>query len=350
MKKIVVLAAFLCWPLAVLAQDLTIGTVTRLPFSMKNGEQDTGFSVDLWKAVAERNGFDYRFRRFDAFSDMLKAVRDGTVDAATANISITSEREQVLDFSQPIFSAGLQIMIPAQPNQGASIWRIVTSPDLLTAVFLAFGLLFGGGMLMWRLEHGRQPYFEQPAREALFPSFWWALNLVVNGGFEERVPRSPLGRVFGVVLVVSSLFLVSLFVAKITSMMTVAAISSSVNGVNDLYGKRIGTVDGSTAAGFLERRDLQFAGFGNPGDLIEAFERGDLEAVVFDAPILAYYVNTEGRDVAQLAGPVFLRESYGFALPSGSPLTEGINQALLNLREDGSYGKIKRKWFGAGAD
>jgi len=36
-----------------------------------------------------------------------------------------------------------------------------------------------------------------PAKKAAFLAFWWALNFVVDGGFQERVPRSVFGRLFG---------------------------------------------------------------------------------------------------------------------------------------------------------
>lgn len=350
MKKLLLFVILTLWPVLGQAQELTVGTVTRLPFSMDDNGRATGFSIELWHAVAEHIGAEYTIRRFDKFGDMLAATQAGAVDASIANISITAGREQVMDFTQPIFSAGLQIMTHVSTGSGGSIWSIVTSPDLLLAVVLAFGLLFGGGMLMWRFERNAQPYFDAPAKKAMFPAFWWALNLVVNGGFEERMPRTSMGRIFGVVLVISSLFLVSLFVAKITSMMTVQAITSSINSVNDLYGKRIATVSGSTAAIFLDNRDLSYAGFDNPQEMLTAFEQGGIDAVVFDAPILAYYTQNEGRKIATMAGPVFLRENYGIALPSNSLLAEDINQALLNLREDGTYAQIRREWFGTGSD
>ncbi|MGI9368449.1 MAG: transporter substrate-binding domain-containing protein [Ruegeria sp.] len=34
------------------------------------------------------------------------------------------------------------------------------------------------------------------------------------------------------------------------------------------------------------------------------------------------------------------------AFPTGSPLVEDVNQALLALREDGTYDEIYSKWFG----
>lgn len=329
------------------AETLTVTTVTRSPFSMVEEGKDTGFSIELLQALSKSLGWEYRIERMDKFSDMLNAISENRADLAIANISITSAREVTMDFSQPIFEAGLQIMIPAGQSAGPSLWRALISRDLLLAIAAAFLLLLGGGMLMWLFERRAQPYFDRPVHEAWFPSFWWALNLVVNGGFEERVPRTLFGRLFGVVLVVSSLFIVSVFVAKITSVMTVEAISGSVNSVNDLYGKHVATIEGSTAAGFLQRREIGYTGFEALDPMLRAFEQGKVDAVVFDAPILAHYATHAGRDYASLAGPVFLRENYGIAFTTGSPLVEDANQALLALRENGTYEQIYRKWFGA---
>jgi len=71
---------------------------------------DTGFSVDLMTAIGAELGRSVTFDRYDSFGDMLGAVQSGTADAAIANISITSERELIMDFSQPIFDSGLQVM------------------------------------------------------------------------------------------------------------------------------------------------------------------------------------------------------------------------------------------------
>jgi polar amino acid transport system substrate-binding protein len=329
------------------AKVLRLATVTRPPFSMEEGNIQTGFSLDLWNALADQMQVKTEVVRVESFSEMLELVRRGEVDAAAANISITADRESTMDFSQPIFESGLSILIPAESSGSVSLLSALLSRDVLMAIAGAFGMLLLAGMLMWLFERRQQAYFDHPPHKALFPAFWWALNLVVNGGFEERQPQSPLGRLLAVFMVVSSLFLVSLFVAQITATMTINAIQSSVNSVNDLYGRRIGTTTGSTAAAFLDRRDLHYDGFPDFSTLIAAFERDDLDAVVFDAPILAYYIHRSGHGRSQLAGAAFLRENYGIALPTGSPLAEQINQDLLKLRENGTYEAIRQKWFGA---
>ncbi|MEM7318705.1 MAG: transporter substrate-binding domain-containing protein [Pseudomonadota bacterium] len=329
------------------AQTLTAATVTRPPFSMNDGDADAGFSMELLAALAETLDWDYQVRRYDVFSDMLDAVETGDADLAIANISITAARETRMDFSQPIFESGLQIMVPADEAQGSSLLRALLSRDLLIAIAIAFMILLSGGMMMWYFERRAQPYFDRNLKDAWFPSFWWALNLVVNGGFEERVPRTRFGQLFGVVLVLSSLFVVSVFTARITSVMTVEAISGSINSINDLYGRKVATIQGSTAASFLNRRDLDFAGYENLESMLRDFESGTVDAVVFDAPVLSHYATHDGRSTAAMAGSVFLRENYGIAFATSSPLVEQVNQALLALREDGTYDAIRRNWFGA---
>lgn len=39
------------------------------------------------------------------------------VDLSIANISITSKREKIMDYSHPVYDVGLQILIPAETGK-----------------------------------------------------------------------------------------------------------------------------------------------------------------------------------------------------------------------------------------
>ena len=281
------------------SEPLVFNTIDRPPFAFMENGQPTGFSIELMRVLATELDRDISFNFFDSFPEMLAAVEEGTVDGAIANISITSAREAVLDFSQPIFESGLQIMVSGDAR-GASVWRALFSVDLLLAVLAAFAILFVLGMLMWIFERRRQPYFDRPVDQALFPSFWWALNLVVNGGFEERQPQSAMGRLLSVLMVISSLFIVSIFVANITASLTVDAITGSIENLDDLNGRKVGTTTGSTSSALLNSRDISHRRFESFADLIRAFEDEQIEAVVFDGPLLAFYANNGGYEWAML--------------------------------------------------
>jgi len=325
--------------------DMVFETIERPPFSFLDEGKPAGFSIDLMNRVAQELGRGVRFQYSDNFPEMLSSVEAGTVDGAIANISITSAREEVMDFSQPIFKSGLQIMVTDEGG-GSSIIRAVFSAKLMLAVLAAFAILFLLGLLMWLFERRKQDYFDKPAKEALFPSFWWALNLVVNGGFEERLPRSMMGRLLGVLMVISSLFVVSIFVANITASLTIEAISGSIGSVSDLNGRNVATTSGSTSSAFLDSRGVTHNTYASFSDLIAAFEDGILEAVVFDGPLLAFYVANDGAGTARLLAREYRPENYGIALPQGSAMREPINRALLGLTEAGVYRDLVEKWFG----
>ncbi len=330
-----------------MAQSITVATVTRPPFSMQVDDVETGFSVELMAEAAERVGQSVNWLRLDSFADMLSAVQDGRADAAIANISITAERETLMDFGQPMFESGIQILLTPETGTAASTIRALFTPQIGLLVLSAIALLFAAGMLMWVFERKRQPYFDREAGDATFPAFWWALNLVVNGGFEERMPQSRPGRFFAVLLVIGSLFFVSIFVANITAAMTVNAISEKFEGLSDLELRKVGTITGSTSQVFLEQRDIRHIGFVGTEPLFDAFEIGVIDAIVFDGPILAYYATAQNPNGSRLVDSIYRAENYGIAFPTGSTLREDLDQALLSMIEDGTSDTLSAKWFGA---
>jgi len=81
-------------------------------------------------------------------------------------------------------------------------------------------------------------------------------------------------------------------------------------------------------------------------DAYALLKQGAIQAIVYDAPVLAYYANTEGKGEVQVVGGVFKEETYGIALPTGSPLRKTINEALLQLRQDGTLEDLQTRYFG----
>ena len=328
---------------------LKIATVTRAPFSMPDGDSDTGYSVELWRYLAAQTDLDYAFVRYDSFSEMLNAVETGDADAAIANISITLEREQKMDFTLPFFETGVQIMLTSDDT---SVWRTVKSifsPFLLLALLGGFVALLVMGMLMWFFERKKHDMFGGSAKEAAFPAFWWALLLLIAGEYVDKKPISPMGRLFGVLMVIASLFVVSIFVANITATVTVNALNDNINRLEDIDGLLVGTTEGSTTSAYLDQRGIAHRTFSSLDALMDAAFREDdaLDAVVFDGPILAYFVRTQAPPAARLIDRTFKRENYGIALTQDSPLREPLNRALLRALENGVMDELNAKWFGA---
>ena len=173
-----------------------------------------------------------------------------------------------------------------------------------------------------------------------------AIVLVALGWFLMRSIAGASGGIIGVVAMVGGFSLLLVAAGTITAQITVRALQSNVQTIDDLQARIVGTVAGSTSDSFLKKNGIQFQGFGDPDAMLRAFERDEINAVVFDGPILAHYQQTRGAGLARLIDKVYRPENYGILLPTGSALKEEIDLALLQFREDGTYDTILTRWFG----
>lgn len=134
---------------------LRVATVERTPFVVKRGTGYIGYSIELWDEVAKVAGFQYELTVFDTFPAMLESVTRKESDLAIANITITAEREEELDFSHPIYYSGLQIMLirNARSDVGRFVQAIFNS-GILWVIGGALLILFIVANLIWLFEQG----------------------------------------------------------------------------------------------------------------------------------------------------------------------------------------------------
>jgi ABC-type amino acid transport substrate-binding protein len=136
------------------------------------------------------------------------------------------------------------------------------------------------------------------------------------------------------------------FTATITSVLTVSQLESPVNGPEDLPDVRVGTVKNSTAAKYLEDRQIAYIGFDTPLDGLQAVKDGRIEAMVYDAPILKYLVNTRIKGNLRVLPGTFESQDYGIGLPQGNKFREPINRAMLKILHSDSWQETLRKYMG----
>ena len=331
---------------------LSIGTIERPPFMMKDKNGNiSGFSIELWNAIAKKINKNTKFKEFTSFSDMTSATQAGNVHASIANISITSKREAVMDYSQPIYDSGLQILISKKKNE-VSYLQIIWDSGILKFILFAIGVLLIIAHILWYLERDiedtRHDYFRDDYLGGIWDAFWWAFIVMTMGGFEKEVPHKVSSRLLAMFWITASLFFISTLTAKITTALTVSELKTSISSYNDLKGKSVGISAGPTARSFLENKGIniekEYKSFKN---LLNDLETGKLDAIVQDAPILQYYASHQGSGKVLLAGKVFKPEKYGILFPQNSPLKENVDHALIELYEDGTYAEILKKYFEA---
>ena len=117
-----------------------------------------------------------------------------------------------------------------------------------------------------------------------------------------------------------SVVFIAYFTAAVTSSLTVQQLRGDINGPEDLPGKRVGSIKGSTSVEYLRQHNVEPVEFTQVEEAYQALQDGQVDAVVYDAPVLLYYAAHEGKGKVQTAGAIFRKENYGIVFPSNSPL------------------------------
>lgn len=160
------------------------------------------------------------------------------------------------------------------------------------------------------------------------------------------MPKSAAARVAAVFWMFTSVVFLAYFTASVTSSLTLQQLRGDIKGPEDLPGKKVASVKGSTSVEYLRQLNVDVSEFAQVEDGYQALQQGQVAAVVYDAPVLLYYASHEGKGKVQTIGAIFRKESYGIVLPDKSRLRKPVNEALLKLKENGTYDLLYAKWFG----
>jgi hypothetical protein len=67
--------------------------------------------MELWNELCREASITSEVQVVGSAAEMVDALKNKTADVAVAALSITSEREAVVDFTQPFYESGLRIVV-----------------------------------------------------------------------------------------------------------------------------------------------------------------------------------------------------------------------------------------------
>ena len=81
------------------------------PYEFYDGKRIVGIDADIMREIAKRNGMKLIIEDMK-FDSIIAAVQSGKGDVAAAAITVTADRMQMVDFSEPYVSARQMIIVP----------------------------------------------------------------------------------------------------------------------------------------------------------------------------------------------------------------------------------------------
>jgi polar amino acid transport system substrate-binding protein len=353
MRRLIGTFCLLFVPATVLAQTptgtLRVATRQVRPFVFEEGGELTGFSIELWQEIGNQLNTKSEFVVKPTVQELLDSVRSHDSEVGIAAISITAEREKELDLSQPMFDAGLQILTPVKTS-GSGLLATIVAGVLTSAALPILGvvvlIIIVIAHFVWVFER-RHPT-GQLTHSSYYPGIleacWWAASTLATQA--DQMPRTALARIVAVFWMFASVVFIAYFTASVTSSLTLQQLRGDINGPEDLPGKRVASVRGSTSVEYLTQHHIDFTEFSDVEEAFDALQRDQADAVVYDAPILLFYAAHAGTGKVRAVGSIFRKENYGIVFPADSRLRKPVNEALLKIKEAGTYDRLYKRWFG----
>lgn len=330
-------------------RPLIVATRHVAPFAMQDAETGewSGITIDLWRAIALERDIEYQFA--DAsIQGMIDGLADGSYDVAAAALTITADRERVIDFTHPYYNAGLGIAVPLEVRaQWLAVVQSVFSGAFIRVLLVLLAMLLIFGVLIWLVERKHNTeQFGGDTISGIGSGFWWSAVTMTTVGYGDKAPVTLPGRLIGLIWMFAAIFAISSITAAITSSLTVASLATSIQGPEDLPRSRVGTLANTTSEQYLSDRLLRPRTYASIEAALEALAEGEIEAVVYDAPILEFTVTQSFDDALTVLPRQFEYQRYGLAVAEGSPMREVINRSMLDALTSDQWPLIERRYLG----
>lgn len=358
LQRLLFVLALLVLPIVANAQPgqekIRVAAAPCPPFVISEEGQLSGLGIYLWDQVASQIGIEYELVEMP-LGKMLGAIsEDQAVRNANVGISclsITAEREKVIDFSHSFYETYTGIAVREQGLMDVlggffanpAVWRAL-------GIVLAIAAVVGG--IFFALEGRINPkvYATTGPVARFFEALIVGVLFVTRGPLKYYDFQTTTARFLSAFLAIGGTFLIAGVTALLASAFTVESLRSQISGLDDLKNLRVAALEASTSSSFLRTNGIPHQTREDLETMINDLEQRRLDAIVADEAFLKYAIN-KGREQGRYQDLSVLpyefdTQNYGFALEHESRLKESVNRALLLARKSPEWRSKVREYIG----
>ncbi|EFN81309.1 Glutamate receptor, ionotropic kainate 5 [Harpegnathos saltator] len=366
-----------------------------------------GYCIDFIQKLSEVMQFDYELvipedQDFGKklpngeWNGLIGDLARGETDIAIAALTMTSEREEVIDFVAPYFEQSGILIVMRKPVRKTSLFKFMTV--LRLEVWLSIvGALTLTGIMIWILDkyspysaRNNKQLYPYPCREfTLKESFWFALTSFTPQGGGEA-PKALSSRTLVAAYWLFVVLMLATFTANLAAFLTVERMQSPVQSLEQLARQsRINyTVLANSSAHqyFINMKNAEDKLYTVWKEITLNSTSDQVEYRVWDYPIKEQYghilqaitqvgpvrdtaegfkkvIESENAEFAFIhdsseikyavtkncnlteVGEIFAEQPYAIAVQQGSHLQEEISRKILDLQKDRYFETLASKYW-----
>ena len=258
-------------------------TIVTEPFTMwKKGKENAqtgvenfeGFCIDMLKEIAAEINMTFELHlvkdgkygeelKNGSWNGMIGELMRGQADIAVAPLTISSERQRVVDFTKPYMDVGVSIMMKFQEKEKnifsfmvplqTDIWMcIILSYVSVSVVYFVVSRI---SLIAWMKAELREEK-EENFKYTLSNCFFLTLGAVLQRGEDMCTKESPVSsRIVGGGWWFFTLIIISSYTANLAAFLTVNRMKTPINGAEDLASQtaiEYGTLDSGASKSFFK--------------------------------------------------------------------------------------------------
>nr|CAD7431086.1 unnamed protein product [Timema monikensis] len=365
--------------------------------ALKGNDRYEGFGIDLIHEISLMLNFNYTFEiQWDnaygsynnttmQWSGMLRKIMDGEADLAITDLSITSEREGVVDFTMPFMNLGISILYKKPEPETGDLFSFMKPFSRVVWAYM-FSVYVGVSVLLYLMGRfspyewtNPYPCIENPEelenQFSLKNSLWFTIGSLMQQG-SEIAPIAVSTRMVAGIWWFFTLIMVSSYTANLAAFLTVENIIPPFEDVKGLANQneiKYGAKGAGATYSFF--RAILVHTCASPMTPIQSADSTDplyqkmFQYMTKNEKQVFVTNNTAGRDKVLKEKYAYIMEStsieyfterycdlkqvnglldnkgYGIAMKKNSPYRNLMTTAVLKLQESGKITELKDKWW-----
>ncbi|XP_018563905.1 glutamate receptor ionotropic, kainate 2-like [Anoplophora glabripennis] len=351
--------------------------------TLTGNDRFEGFGIDLIKKLSEMEGFNYTFiLREDKqngakdpkpphrWSGMIGDLLEYRADLAITDFTITSDREEAVDFTVPFMNLGISVLFRKPFTAPPSFFSFADpfALDVWVALAGVFFLVSFSLFVIGRLcpDEWTNPYpcVEDPQylinQFSMSNSIWFVTGSLMCQG-SEIAPIAVSTRMVAGAWWFFCLLIVASYTANLAAFLATENPVELFKDVHSLYENaplhniKFGAKkNGATEKFFMNAEDGIFQKIGqymkdHPEEQVKENDEGvrraekELYALFMESTSIEY--TTQRHCDLQQYGGLLDDKGYGIAMRKESPYRKRLSTAILKLQASGVIEDLKRRWW-----
>ncbi|XP_076437124.1 glutamate receptor ionotropic, NMDA 2B-like [Babylonia areolata] len=341
-----------------------------------------GLSIDLLKVSSRELRFDYDLFEVEdgmwgaidkatgRWNGPIKMLLDREADMVVTSLKINPDRNRAVRFSVPFLETGITIVVSLREGAISPTAFLEPYDYPSWCLILVFSVHATGASIFifeWLSPYGlnRGKSFFPDHKFSLFRSFWLIWAMLFSAAVDTDGPKGVASRFLANIWALFALVFLASYTANLAAFMITKEEFYDLSGIQDwrlqnpTHTKppfKYATVpEGSTETNIRNNHPAMYhymKAYNKPKvDIgIQAVKTGEIQAFIYDATVLEYYVGKDPGCRLRTVGNWYAMTGYGIAFPpeDNNPWIDKINHVIFQLQRSGEMERLQRFWL-AGA-